>query len=198
MPLDTIRVYHLSMMKICADDLECNTGYSLTPSQLPIMFNSGKTGVVGDIGTGLGIQNLWNILSPTNEDIAEIGVQQGTDGSISISIEDLAHLFPTGTLTGFTIGHDPLIDFSTLITNATLKTYLDGVLQATISGFSLLDLKLTTFPLASFPEGTHHIGFKAEESFNEIQFIWEGTTHSGPIKIYQVLPILISPIETVC
>lgn len=76
---------------------------------------------MGDIGTGLGIQNLCNILSPTSEDFAEIGVQEGIDGSISISIADLAHLFPTGPLTGFTIGHDPLIDFSTLITNATLN-----------------------------------------------------------------------------
>lgn len=183
-----VRGFNPTTAATCAVEIECNKTYPLTDGSgtgyIPAVVEFEHTGYTGAAAAGYGIDNVWNVVSPSTTDYAVIhSAANGlTTGSISVAAP--GKVFPAGTYAGFTVKKAPFIIAGGLFVGVTVTTYLNGVLQEQKTDGALADFSLLTQWFGT-PTDFYNPGFKATKAFDEVQ-ISIGGFASGADQTLQV------------
>ncbi len=153
--------------------IKCDNTYVLTDNNgagntLPATIEFANTGYTGALSAGYGIDDVWNVVSPSNADYATIHLPAsgGTNGSISVSAPGV--VFPAGTFAGYSVEKQNFIISGGLFTGVTVTTYLNGQLQETKTNSALADFTLLTQWFGT-PANFYTPGFKTTLPFNEVK-----------------------------
>lgn len=159
----------------CAVTLDCNTSYPLTDNDgtgteptIPAVVEFDRTGYQGVITGGYGLDNPWNVVSPSKTDYATIHLPAagGTMGSISVATPGV--VFPSGTFAGFTVDKQNFIVSGGLFTGVTVTTYLHGQQQEQKTNGALADFTLLTQWFGT-PANFYTPGFETTLPFDEVR-----------------------------
>lgn len=169
-PLGTISIYRALIQTACPTALACSQTIALSRGTTSAVIEGVRTGFSGGASIGgSSVLSPWNAVSADPTDYATITslASAGTTGSISIA--DPASVYPPGTYAGFTIRKGSFLVSGDLFPALTLETYLDGVLQETRTGSSLLDLSLVIPLFGSSATTPYNVGFYSAKPFDEIR-----------------------------
>ncbi|MDI9880639.1 hypothetical protein [Flectobacillus longus] len=159
--LSTTKVYNVVLESFCAGPaLSCTDTYLVSPS-FPAVLNGSLTGISGAVCAGCAINNSQNVVDANTTNYADIVLTAGLLSSGSISVKDAVTTYPIGTFAGFDIENISILGAS-LLSNATVSTYLNGVLQESNAG-GLISLELLS-------STRQVVGFAATKPFNEVRF----------------------------
>ncbi|QTV05882.1 hypothetical protein [Faecalibacter bovis] len=164
--LGITNVYNVKVMKPCAVLLNCDEEFELTESQFPVVINSLRTGPTSAACVTCEVRNPQNLISGNPNNYATLTIPVGLLSGVSVSVEDLATVYPAGTRVGFTINDASTIIQLDLLESLQITTYLNGVAQETASAAELLDLSLI-FNITG--TGIKNYGFQTSLPFDEIQ-----------------------------
>jgi uncharacterized protein (TIGR03437 family) len=113
---------------------------------------------------GCDVTNTSNVIDSDGDNFASINIAVGVGGSGYVGVENTAEVMSGGGRAGFIVSRaGGAIDLS-LIENVTIETYLDGTLQESESGSSLLLLDL----LSGTSTDRQFLGFDTTEDFDQI------------------------------
>src|SRR5690606_36414559 len=110
----------------CGTNLTCGTSYYVTQSAFPAYINPERTGVSGVLGALGGVKDAWNVVSSDTDDFARLTTDANVAGSTSLSVVDALHVYPKGTIAGFTIVTHPSLVEHDLLDAVVISTYLNG------------------------------------------------------------------------
>ena len=171
--LGTVNVYNFYVTNVCEGEFDCDTSAPLEKPDFSVVIENSRTGINSGVAcVGCSIKNSWNLVNQ-GDDPARINLTLGAVGSSgSISVRDLTVTYPAGTLAGFVIADVNNFLQIGLLSDITIETYMDGVLQESRSGNSqLIDLDLI-LPLLGTGPGQKPIGFTTSMPFNEIRITY--------------------------
>lgn len=166
--LGTIRVYNFVVSNSCGTNLTCGTSYYLTQSAFPAYINPERTGVSGVLGALGGVKDAWNVVSSDTDDFARLTTDANVAGSTSLSVVDALHVYPKGTIAGFTIVTHPSLVELDLLDAVVISTYLNGQYQESSISANLIDLELLNIPILGPGANRYNLGFITSKPFNEI------------------------------
>lgn len=131
-------VYGAIVKKYCeGESLECNTNTALTIPEFPVDLSMSHTGILGGVCAICGVDNPGNILDSDPDNYASINLTGGALVTGNIAVKNGYGPYDAGTYAGFEIQSSELVSVSAL-NNIKIKTYLDGSLQETFTGATLL------------------------------------------------------------
>ncbi|MCH8554016.1 MAG: cadherin-like domain-containing protein [Schleiferiaceae bacterium] len=192
--LGSITVFHAIVQEVCpAAALICNTRTSVTNPDFPFIIETTRTGVSGGVSAGT-ISNVNNILSDNSNDFASVSLLAGVLTTASISLKDPLTTYPTNTYVGFDIQNLTLLN-ANVLNNVQIRTFLNGVVQETVSG----NATLIDVPLLS-NSGRFNIGFVTSQVFDEVQLrITQSLdVNLGTTLIYGLEVMDVCPTTLVC
>lgn len=143
-------------------DPMCNVATELAQPSYTAFIEASRTGLTG-LGLGT-ISNANNVVNSNSDDYATLSINLGLLASANLSVKDSARSYPAGYYAGFDIANASLVGLS-LLNNSTVRTYLDGTLQETVSGS---DLSASAAALSA--SGRQTIGFITNLAFDEVRY----------------------------
>ncbi|MDI9875719.1 beta strand repeat-containing protein [Flectobacillus rivi] len=159
--ISTTNVYNLVVQKLCAGPaLTCGDTYIVSPTY-PAVLNGSLTGISGAACVACAVNNSQNVVDASTSNYADIVLTAGVLSTGAISVKDALSTYPIGTFAGYDVENSTLLGVS-LLNNATITTYLNGVAQESNAG-GLISLS----PLSTTRQ---IIGFKTTKVFNEVRF----------------------------
>lgn len=164
--LGVTKVYSVNIKKPCSIPLNCDEEYELNSDKFPVVINALRTGPTSIACVGCSVTNPENLISSNTTDFATLNIPVGILSGVSVSVEDLATIYPKGTKVAFTINDTPGILQLDLLESIRITTYLNGVQQEIASSTELLDLSLIFNIVGS---GTKSYGFQTTKPFDEVQ-----------------------------
>ncbi len=159
----------------CPLVLQCDGTYVLTDGPttttsptIPAVIEFANTGYEGLASAGYGIDNVWNVVSPSKTDFATIHLPAtaGVTGSISIAAPKVT--LPIGTFAGFMVDKQNFPFSGAFLPNVKVTTYLDGNYQEERSGSALIDFSFFTQWFGT-PADIYTPGFQATKPFDEVK-----------------------------
>lgn len=150
--------------------LTCNVPERMNPPAHTSMTVSSSGGSAITYALLGGVLNEGNAISSSTSDFARMGQVLASLGIKYISIKDNSTSYPAGTFAGFEIATSTVLSLG-LLSDISIRTYLAGVPQETVSGSSLV---LSAGLLSASSRGT--IGFTTTASFDEVRYISNGVT----------------------
>jgi len=182
--LGVTKVHNVKVMQPCAVPIVCDEEYVLNDTEFPVVINALRTGPTSAACVGCSAKNPENILSSDNTDFATLNIPVGLLSGVSVSVEDLATVYPAGTKVGFTVNDVPGILQLDLLESLQITTYLNGVPQETASAAELIDLSLIFNLVGS---GTKNYGFQTTKSFDEVQLtVFSVLNAFNEMKVYNL------------
>lgn len=166
--LGTTRIYNAIVSKSCGSVIACGTSYYLTQPNFPAYINPERTGVSGVLGALGGVKDAWNVVSSDTDDFARLTTDANVAGSTSLSVVDALHVYPKGTIAGFTIVTHPSLVELDLLDAVVISTYLNGQYQESSISANLIDLELLNIPILGPGANRYNLGFITSKPFNEI------------------------------
>ncbi|MGE9313776.1 Ig-like domain-containing protein [Niabella sp. CJ426] len=132
------------------------------------IINSARTGVIGGACAACKVEDPWNVVSPSLNDYAVLhNIASGATQS-SVSVATPSYIYPAGSYAGFIIDKNPFVLGGALLPYLTVRTYLNGKLQQTVTNSALFDFSFL-FQWVGTPTAPYSIGFVAVRPFDEIQ-----------------------------
>ncbi|GEM_PF-2505541 len=154
-------------------EIQCDTTIVLTDNNgagltIPAVVEFDRTGYTGVVSGGYGIEDVWNVVSPSNADYATIHLPAAgaTTGSIAVAAPGV--VFPAGTHAGFSVEKQNFIISGGLFTGVTVTTYLNGMQQEIKTDAALADFTLLTQWFGT-PADFYTPGFETTLPFNEVR-----------------------------
>lgn len=181
--LGTLRIQGLAFQRLCSVPLVCNQSVLLQNGTHPVTINNARSGTAG-LGNasllGSDIANLWNVVDGNISTAARITKTLGVFSRTSISVENPVDEYPIGAIAGFIVAKSSGILEGDLLSNITIKTYNNGLLQESSASGSLINLQLLGINIIG--SGVYNLGLYTTKPFDEIQLevndiIGAGTDH---------------------
>ncbi|QLQ08009.1 MAG: hypothetical protein HZY76_19775 [Anaerolineae bacterium] len=162
----------------------------------PVIIDGTKTGLDGVACVGCNIQNTENIVNENLNDYASITLLAGIASTAHIAVQDVLTDYPAGTFAGFDIEHPKLIDVNVL-SNITVRTYLNNVLQETRTGTGQLIFANTSL---LGDDGRRTVGFIASLPFDTVRISVTSFAGAdvGVIKVYRAVFQRFCEVNLVC
>jgi hypothetical protein len=182
--LGIVDIHGLLLEELCPVVLSCNQSSLLQYGAHPVVINTLRTGVLGIANVGAGVANTGNVLTASTTDYAQLSTVASVLSNASISVLNPVQSYPAGTFAGFVVENaNGLLDVG-LLNSLTVNTYLDGNLQESVGGSSLIDLTLLITILGP-GNNVGNIGFATTKPFDEIQLsMGEVLSVTGTLKVY--------------
>jgi len=182
--LGLIRVHGAVASRICPEQMYRNKHDLLYQPKYFMFLNPARTGTSGDIGSGIGVSNLWRMTYEFLDDFTDLGVEQGKPGSAFVSFIDESREYYPGSIAGFQVrGPENNTPLSTILPALTIKTYLNGTPRETFEGNQIAPFNISTPALGISQPPKYDIGFRATLSFNEVQLIFKSTSEASMVRI---------------
>lgn len=175
----SVSVYYAEVLKPCAGPQPaCNLYTNLVRPTYGAMVEASRSGI--SLGS---VSNIENVVDSDTNNYATISLNVGVLASASISVASRGDVFPAGYFAGFEISNGSLIGLE-LLGRSKVQTYLNGVLQQTVSANNL-------FIGAPLLQGSGRIvvGFKTNLAFNEIRYTIEQPVgvNLGSTQVYNAV-----------
>jgi large repetitive protein len=168
--LGTIKIYSAVIEKTCAPNIFCNRSYYLNNPNFPAIINSQKTGLSGIATVLAAVRDPWNVVSFSTSDFARISNAATVAADASISVIDPLSTYPMGTFAGYVIQAPSVPPVLLDLFNAiTISTYLDGTLQESHSGSTLINLTVLATLIGTPGGSSYNLGFVTTSTFDEIR-----------------------------
>ncbi|MDI9865666.1 hypothetical protein QM480_15080 [Flectobacillus sp. DC10W] len=178
--ISTTNVYNLVVQKLCAGPaLACGDTYIVSPTY-PAVLNGSLTGISGAACVACAVNNTQNVVDASTTNYADIILTAGVLSTGAISVKDAVTTYPIGTFAGYDVENSTLLGVS-LLNNATITTYLNGVAQESNAG-GLVSLSMLS-------STRQIIGFKTTKAFNEVRIAISNLVgvNVGTTRIYSVV-----------
>ncbi|MFA7470246.1 MAG: cadherin-like domain-containing protein, partial [Weeksellaceae bacterium] len=198
--LGVTNVYGAIVKKYCdGEELVCNTNTALIIPDYPVDLSLATTGITGGVCAACEIKNPGRVLDQDPDNYAIIDLTGSALVSGNLGVKLGTGSYPAGTYTGFEISTDELLTVS-LLNNFQIKTLLNGSIQETMTGSSLI---LSADLLSSADRQI--IGFQTTKEFDEIVFVANNPVganldivrvYSSIVKMYCPGPELLCNTET--
>lgn len=168
--LGTIKIYSAVFQKSCMPTIICNHSYYLNAPDFPAVINIERTGIFGAVSALGTISDPWNVVSASKTDFARISNTAAVAAVASISVLDPVSTYPAGTFAGYVIQTAAVPPVLLNLFNAiTVTTYLNGSLQESKTGGSLIDLTVLATLIGTPGGASYNVGFETTAPFDEIR-----------------------------
>lgn len=164
--LGETRIYRAVASQFCSPTLECDSSYTLSLPDFPVMLNHERTGYTGLVCGLTNISNAMGVISGEANNPATISlpVSVGCEGAISVKSYEM--LFPAGSRAGFVIKTENDFLQLDLLPSITIQTYRNDTLVNNLTLSSLLNIELLGI-LSN--ERTYRVFLRATEPFDEVR-----------------------------
>lgn len=164
--LGETRIYRAVASQFCSPTLECDSSYTLSLPDFPVMLNHERTGYTGLVCGLTNIDNAMGLISgeANNPATITLPVTVGCEGAISVKSYET--LFPAGSKAGFVIKTENDFLQLDLLPSITIQTYRNDTLVNNLTLSSLLNIELLGI-LSSVR--TYRVFLRATEPFDEVR-----------------------------
>jgi hypothetical protein len=180
--LGETRVYRAVASQFCSPTLECDSSYSLSLPDFPVMLNHERTGYTGLVCGLTNISNAMGVISgeANNPATITLPVSVGCEGAISVKSYET--LFPAGSRAGFIIKTENDFLQLDLLPSITIQTYRNDTLVNNLTLSSLLNIELLGI---ISNERTYRVFLRATEPFDEVRIAMSSLgSVLNPVSVY--------------
>ncbi len=187
------KIYSFYSQNFCTGSINCNGTYWLNsgapPTGYPVIINGQRTGTTGLACvnvSGVELSNPGNVITSSTTDYATIKLGANVLCPVSISVEDVLTIYPSGTIAGFAIRNIGSLVEADLFNSITIETWLTGAPRESNTIGNLLNLQLLNSPIIGVGTGTYNVGFQTTMTFDEVRISVNSLLNVDPLAEVRV------------